>query len=168
LIKLGRFSEWSSALSKSEVVKGASDEADVYRFTFQDGTVQDVKQEEHSSLDHYITYSVISSQPGLTYSSVLSTIRCYPITSGELEGSTFVSSAEYAGPSIAECEHSVHRSPSAASSPVMLMPVRIPMCIPSFWLENWILLASAGVIQDGRFKRRDALKDLAAYVAKKA
>ncbi|KAJ9117245.1 hypothetical protein QFC20_000390 [Naganishia adeliensis] len=127
LIKLGRFSEWSSALSKSEVVKGASDEADVYRFTFQDGTVQDVKQEEHSSLDHYITYSVISSQPGLTYSSVLSTIRCYPITSGELEGSTFVTfSGQFSGD------------------------------------------ADAGVIQDGRFKRRDALKDLAAYVAKKA
>lgn len=28
--------------------------------------------------------------------------------------------------------------------------------------------SDAGVVQDGRFKRRDALKDLAAYIAKKA
>lgn len=42
------------------------------------------------TINHYITYSVITAQPELTYSSVLSTIRCYAITSGELEGSTFV------------------------------------------------------------------------------
>jgi hypothetical protein len=46
------------------------------------------------SINHYITYSVITAQPALTYTSVLSTIRCYPITSGDLEGSTFV---EYTG-----------------------------------------------------------------------
>ncbi|KAJ9094849.1 hypothetical protein QFC19_007778 [Naganishia cerealis] len=127
LIKLPRFAEWWSALDKSEVVKGVSDEAEVFRFTFKDGTVQEVKQEEHSSLDHYITFSIISSQPALSYSSVLSTIRCYPITSGEFEGSTYVTfSGSFAGD------------------------------------------ADAGVIEDGRFKRRDALKDLAAFVAKKA
>lgn len=42
------------------------------------------------TINHFITYSVISSQPELSYSSVVSTIRCYPITSGEFEGSTFV------------------------------------------------------------------------------
>jgi hypothetical protein len=42
------------------------------------------------TINHYITYSVITSQPELTYSSVLSTIRLYAVTSGELEGSTFV------------------------------------------------------------------------------
>jgi hypothetical protein len=41
-------------------------------------------------IDHYITYSIISSNPGLSYSSVLSTVRCYPVTSGDHEGSTFV------------------------------------------------------------------------------
>jgi hypothetical protein len=46
------------------------------------------------SINHYITYSVITAQPALTYTSVLSTIRCYSITSGDLEGSTFV---EYTG-----------------------------------------------------------------------
>ena len=42
------------------------------------------------TINHYITYSVITSHPELTYSSVLSTIRCYAVTSGDLEGSTFV------------------------------------------------------------------------------
>ena len=37
MIKLGRFAEWSSALKSSEVVKGVSDEADVYKFTFTVG-----------------------------------------------------------------------------------------------------------------------------------
>ncbi|KAJ9097714.1 hypothetical protein QFC21_004752 [Naganishia friedmannii] len=125
LIKLPRFAEWWSALDKSEIVKGVSDEADVYKFTFKDGTSQEVKLDAHSSLDHYISFSLISSQPALSYSSVLSTIRCYPITSGELEGSTYVTfSGDFAGD------------------------------------------ADAGVIEDGRFKRRDALKDLAAFVAK--
>lgn len=35
LIKLPRFAEWWSALDKSEIVKGVSDEADVYKFTFK-------------------------------------------------------------------------------------------------------------------------------------
>ena len=46
------------------------------------------------TINHYITYSVISSEPALTYTSVVSTIRCYAITSGDLEGSTYV---EYTG-----------------------------------------------------------------------
>ena len=76
----------------------------------------DVKQEEHSvrvllglrvedaseghfkltvptieqTIDHYITYSVIASNPALTYSSVISTVRCFPVTSGKEEGSTYV------------------------------------------------------------------------------
>jgi len=42
------------------------------------------------NLDNFITYSVINSEPELTYSGVVSTIRCWAITSGELEDSTFV------------------------------------------------------------------------------
>jgi len=42
------------------------------------------------AIDHFITYSVISSSPALTYSSVISTIRCYAVTAGPNEGSTFV------------------------------------------------------------------------------
>ena len=42
------------------------------------------------SIDHFITYSVISAQPELSYSSAVSTIRAYPVTSGQHEGQTFV------------------------------------------------------------------------------
>jgi hypothetical protein len=42
------------------------------------------------TINHYITYSVITSSPELTYSSVLSTVRLFPVTSGDFEGSTFV------------------------------------------------------------------------------
>lgn len=41
-----------------------------------------MKQEEHSSIHHYITYSIVTAEPALTFSSVLSTIRVWPITSG--------------------------------------------------------------------------------------
>lgn len=125
LIKLQDFSKFWSALSGSEHVKGASEETDIVKWTFKDGSVIEVKQEEHSvwptflpyqtmhcsfrlhpdweqllmlilsqTINHYITYSVITSQPALTYTSVVSTIRCYAVTSGDLEGSTFV---EYTG-----------------------------------------------------------------------
>lgn len=132
LIKLQDFHVFWSKLKKSEHVKGASPETDVVKWTFADGTEQEVKQEEHSvcghptttprimhsllqdydivqyavwvwdewlmilltggiqAIDHFITYSVISSSPALTYSSVISTIRCYAVTTGEKEGSTFV------------------------------------------------------------------------------
>ncbi|EMF15400.1 Bet v1-like protein [Sphaerulina musiva SO2202] len=89
-IKLESFGNWWSAIDKSEVVKGASPDTDVVKWTFKDGTVIEVKQEEHSSINHYITYSIISSQPELSYSSVVSTVRAYAVTSGEFENSTFV------------------------------------------------------------------------------
>jgi len=90
LIKLPTFHHWLSALKSAEENKGTSSETDIIRWTFKDGTVQDVKQEEHSTIHHYITYSVITSEPHLSYTSVLSTIRCFEITSGEHAGGTFV------------------------------------------------------------------------------
>lgn len=47
-IKLHDFANFWSALKSSDLVKGVSSEADVARWTFKDGTVLDVKQEEHS------------------------------------------------------------------------------------------------------------------------
>jgi hypothetical protein len=47
-IKLQSFCDFWSALSKSEHVKGASEETDIVRWTFKDGTTLEVKQEEHS------------------------------------------------------------------------------------------------------------------------
>lgn len=126
LLKLQDFANFWSKLDKSEWVKGASQDTDVVKWTFKDGTVLDVKQEEHSTIDHYITYSVISSQPALSYTSVVSTIRVYPVTSGEHEGHTFIT-----------------------------------------WTGNFSSDADAGVIEDAKFKRREALSDLAKAAAKK-
>ncbi|KAF5265667.1 hypothetical protein FOXYS1_3516 [Fusarium oxysporum] len=126
LIKLQDFSKFYSALSSSEWVKGVSPDTDIVKWTFKDGTVLEVKQEEHSSIDHYITYSIISSQPALSYTSVVSTVRAYPVTSGKHEGATFVT-----------------------------------------WSGNFSSDADAGVIEDAKFKRREALADLAKAVAKK-
>lgn len=52
MIKLENFSDFWSALSKSEMVKGASNDTDVVKWTFKDGTVLEVKQEEHSVSHH--------------------------------------------------------------------------------------------------------------------
>ena len=48
------------------------------------------KARKQQAIDHYITYSVISAEPAMTYSSVISTVRCFPVTSGTSEGATFV------------------------------------------------------------------------------
>lgn len=91
LLKLPQFSSFWSALSSSKPLsKEVSSETDIVQWHFKDGTVLDVKQEEHSSIDHYITYSVISAQPALSYTSVVSTIRVWPVTSGEAAGAAFV------------------------------------------------------------------------------
>ncbi|KAI1434057.1 hypothetical protein GGR50DRAFT_442112 [Xylaria sp. CBS 124048] len=120
LIKLQNFSDFWSLLKSSEFVKGASEEADLVRWTFKDGSWEDVKQEEHSTINHYITYSVIASNPSLPYTSVLSTIRCHAVTTGSQEGSTFVE-----------------------------------------WSGHFSSDADAGVIADAKYKRQDALRDLA-------
>ncbi|KAJ9632032.1 hypothetical protein H2203_000433 [Taxawa tesnikishii (nom. ined.)] len=124
-IKLQDFSKFWSALSDSGYVKGTSDETDIVQWKFKDGAQVEVKQEEHSTINHYITYSIITAQPELSFTSVVSTIRCYSVTSGELEGSTFVE-----------------------------------------WTGNWSSDAGADVIQDGKYKRREALADLAKAAAK--
>ena len=48
LIKLQDFHNFWSKLDKSEHEKGTSPETDVVKWTFKDGTVLDVKLEEHS------------------------------------------------------------------------------------------------------------------------
>ncbi|KAF2204893.1 Bet v1-like protein [Delitschia confertaspora ATCC 74209] len=124
-IKLQDFARFWTKLQSSEYLKGTSDEADVVKWTFKDGTIVEVKQEEHSTINHYISYSTISSDPALTYTAVVSTIRLYPVTSGEHEGKTFIT-----------------------------------------WSGNFSSDADAGVIEDAKFKRREALADLAQAVTK--
>ncbi|PMD58441.1 Bet v1-like protein [Hyaloscypha bicolor E] len=125
LIKLESFSDFWTALVKSETVKDTSPDTDIVKWVFKDGTELEVKLEAHSTIDHYITYSVISAKPQLSYSSVVSTVRLFPITSGHHEGQTFVQ-----------------------------------------WTGNFSSDADAGVIEDAKFKRREALADLANAVKK--
>jgi len=99
----------------------------VVKWTFKDGTVQEVKQEEHSSIYNYITYSIIDSNPAITYTSVISTIRCFEVTSGPSAGSTYVQ-----------------------------------------WSAHFSSDADAGVIEDARYKRKEALADLANAVTKRS
>jgi hypothetical protein len=47
-IKLPDFHKFWSAIDKADHVKGTSSETDVVRWTFKDGSVVDVKQDEHS------------------------------------------------------------------------------------------------------------------------
>ncbi|KAM7183712.1 hypothetical protein V8F20_012517 [Naviculisporaceae sp. PSN 640] len=89
-IKLGEFHKFWRALEKSEKVDNTSHDTDVYRWTFKDGSAVEVKQDEHSNLDHFITYSVIVANPELPYSSMTSKIQCWEVTSGKLEHTTFV------------------------------------------------------------------------------
>ncbi|KAK8189948.1 hypothetical protein HDK77DRAFT_375455 [Phyllosticta capitalensis] len=125
MVKLQDFHKFWTKLDKSEYVKGASPETDVVKWTFKDGTVLEIKQEEHSTINHYITYSVITASPELSYSSVVSTIRLFEVTSGKFENHTYVQ-----------------------------------------WTGNFSSDADAGVIEDAKFKRREALADLAAAVGK--
>jgi hypothetical protein len=47
-IKLPDFHKFWSAINKAEHVKGTSSETDVVKWTFKDGSVVEVKQDEHS------------------------------------------------------------------------------------------------------------------------
>ncbi|KAK4056437.1 hypothetical protein OIO90_002580 [Microbotryomycetes sp. JL221] len=125
LIKPESFADWLSTLETSSVAKGTTPDTDVYHWTYKDGSKVTVKMEEHSSLRHSITLSLISSEPELTYSSVLSTLRLWPVTTGSNEGQTFIQ-----------------------------------------WSGQFSSDADASVIEDARFKRKEALADLAKAVSK--
>ena len=66
LIKLQDFHHFWTKLAKSHHVKGASPETDIVKWTFKDGTEQEVKQEEHSvssplsfSIKHILCYYIL-------------------------------------------------------------------------------------------------------------
>ena len=48
LIKLQDFHHFWTRIEKSQYVKGVSPETDIVKWSFKDGTEQEVKQEEHS------------------------------------------------------------------------------------------------------------------------
>jgi hypothetical protein len=49
LIKLPSFPAFWTKLEKAEHVKGTSEETDIFRWSFKDGTVLEIKQEAHSA-----------------------------------------------------------------------------------------------------------------------
>ncbi|KAH8589815.1 hypothetical protein B0O99DRAFT_522475 [Bisporella sp. PMI_857] len=109
LIKLKEFAKFYTGISKSETVPSDDGET-IIRWTFKDGTVLDVKEEEYSTIKHYISFHIIKCEPwGLPYTSVLSTIRLYPITSGSAESGTFVQwSGHYSADASAEVVQDGH------------------------------------------------------------
>lgn len=70
--------------------KGTTEDSDVYSWTFKDGSKATVKMEERSSIEHSITYSVVTAEPALPFSSVYAKISLWPVTTGPNEGSTFI------------------------------------------------------------------------------
>lgn len=75
-IKLQDFHNFWTKLSKSEHVQGASPETDIVRWTFGDGTVLDVKLEEHS-------VGALLSQTQSIYSQITKSTRelhCYELS----------------------------------------------------------------------------------------
>lgn len=119
-------------------------------WVLQDNSTVVIKQEEHSAIHHYITYSAVTAEPALTYSSVYSTIRVYPVTSGPLENSTFVEwSATFSGD---------------ADVGVIQVGCNTHICMN--------LIASQTNLphmlqQDARYKRKEGLADLAKAVGAK-
>ena len=90
-----------------------------------------------------MSFHITKCEPwGLPYTSVLSTIRLYPITSGSAGGSTFV-------------EWSGHYS-SDASAGKLSQKNKLKSQV--------LIIYQLDVVQDGRIKRREALADLAKAV----
>ena len=65
MIKLENFADFWSALEKSETVKGASPDTDVVKWTFKDGQVLEVKQEEHSVCGSFFVIRCLESSPAV-------------------------------------------------------------------------------------------------------
>ena len=60
-IKLQDFHNFWSKIEKSHHVKGVSPETDIVKWTFKDGTEQEVKQEEHSVRQILVFYHLLLS-----------------------------------------------------------------------------------------------------------
>ena len=95
---------------------------------------------------------VITAKPELSYTSVLSTIRCFAVTSGDAEGSTYV---EWTGNFSSDADAGTCTSRPSLAPSLHLRP------------RNANTSLVTGVIQDAKFKRREALGELAKAASKK-
>ncbi|KAL4793063.1 hypothetical protein BDV19DRAFT_391504 [Aspergillus venezuelensis] len=110
LIKLTNFTKFYTSLTQSEIIPAEDEGKDVVKWTFADGTVLLVREEEFSTVKHLISFHILKCEPwGLPYTSVLSTIRLYPITSRDAAGGTFVEwSGDYSADASAEVVQDGH------------------------------------------------------------
>lgn len=129
LIKIENFANFWSALSKSEWVKGVSPDTDIVKWTFKDGTVLEVKQEEHSvgvqglgfllAAQKWLTISLFGIRPSTTTlptrSSLLNLSSATPL----------LLAPSAASKSLLASMKDTHSFNGRATSLAMLMPVRI-------------------------------------------
>ncbi|KAL4935590.1 hypothetical protein BDV06DRAFT_228691 [Aspergillus oleicola] len=110
LIKLENFTKFYTGLTSSEIIPAEDEGKDVVKWTFEDGTVLIVREEEFSTVKHLVSFHILKCEPwGLPYTSVLSTIRMYPITSRDAAGGTFVEwSGHYSADASAEVVQDGH------------------------------------------------------------
>jgi hypothetical protein len=160
LIKLQDFSKFWSALDKSEFVKGTSDEADVVKWAFKDGTVVEVKQEEHS----------VHSTALHLYTRAYQTLRASTTSSHTASSPPSLSCRTR--PSFRPSAHTPlpqARTKARPSSPGLATSRAMPtlVCCTTIFDVMTIDWHPAGVIQDAKFKRREALADLAKAASKK-
>ncbi|KAI9140995.1 hypothetical protein BKA69DRAFT_1076619 [Paraphysoderma sedebokerense] len=90
---------WWSIVAKVEVEGGMkpAEVGSVRKVTFKDGTVQRYKLLELSDLEYYVTYDVIESNPAVTYSSAIHTLKLRRVTK---DNTTFAEwSADFSGDS---------------------------------------------------------------------
>lgn len=89
------------------------------------------------AINHYITYSIVTSTPAVSFTSCYSTVRLYEVTSGPHAGGTFVQwTANFSGDAGAGKARYVS-------------------------LKTTLANVVADVVEDAKFKRREAIADLA-------
>lgn len=75
------FSWLSNTVKEAKIQNGASAEVGSQRrITYSDGTDQTVKLLELSDLEYFLTYDVIQSEPAVTVTSALHTLRLRRVT----------------------------------------------------------------------------------------
>ncbi|ELR07903.1 hypothetical protein VC83_08101 [Pseudogymnoascus destructans] len=105
LLRLTEFEKFYTGIIKTEIVpsSGETDKKTI-RWTFDEGYTLDVQEEEYSNIKHSMSFNIVKCEPwGLSYTSVLSVIRLYYISSGSDQGKTFVQwSGHYSSDASAE------------------------------------------------------------------
>lgn len=72
---------WLSAVKECKVQNGSAAEVGSQRrVTYADGAVQTVKLVELSDIEYFLTYDVISSEPAVTVTSAVHTLKLRRIT----------------------------------------------------------------------------------------